>query len=218
MRTAGVAAVAAFAVSGVAYAAVQVGNDPASPVAVASASAGSSVNAALKVAAASEQVSLVSEDGVDKYQTERRETAALPAGTEKVQTKGEDGQLRTTYRVVSRDGKEISREAITSVVAKPRTDEVVLVGTGKAGTAVAVADDGNLDDDFARLAQCESGGNPRAVNPSGAGYYGLYQFSLSTWRSVGGSGNPIDASPEEQLMRAKMLQARSGWGQWGCGH
>jgi soluble lytic murein transglycosylase-like protein len=65
------------------------------------------------------------------------------------------------------------------------------------------------------LAKCESGGNPRAVNS--AGYYGLYQFSLSTWHSVGGSGNPIDASPAEQLMRAKILYQKGGAGQWGCG-
>jgi peptidoglycan hydrolase-like protein with peptidoglycan-binding domain len=65
------------------------------------------------------------------------------------------------------------------------------------------------------LARCESSNNPRAVNP--AGYYGLYQFSLSTWRSVGGSGNPIDASPAEQLYRAKVLYKKAGAGQWGCG-
>ena len=68
---------------------------------------------------------------------------------------------------------------------------------------------------WAALAQCESSGNPRAVNP--AGYYGLYQFSLTTWRSVGGTGNPIDASPAEQLKRAKILYNKAGAGQWGCG-
>src|SRR3712207_8586290 len=61
---------------------------------------------------------------------------------------------------------------------------------------------------WAALAKCESGGNPRAVNP--AGYYGLYQFSLSTWAGVGGSGNPVDASPAEQLARAQKPYARSG--------
>ena len=45
-------------------------------------------------------------------------------------------------------------------------------------------------------------------------YYGLYQFSLSTWRGVGGSGLPTEATPAEQTMRAQALQARSGWGQW----
>ena len=63
------------------------------------------------------------------------------------------------------------------------------------------------------LRQCESGGNPGAVSPNGL-YYGLYQFSLPTWRSMGGSGLPTQASAAEQTQRAKALQARSGWGQW----
>lgn len=73
----------------------------------------------------------------------------------------------------------------------------------------AVVNDGSA---WARLAQCESGGNPRTN--TGNGYYGAYQFSASTWRSVGGSGLPHQASIEEQTARAQVLQARSGWGQW----
>lgn len=63
-----------------------------------------------------------------------------------------------------------------------------------------------------KVAQCESSGNPRAVNP--AGYYGLFQFDLQTWRSVGGSGNPAKASAAEQLMRAKKLYAQRGAQPW----
>ena len=66
---------------------------------------------------------------------------------------------------------------------------------------------------WAALAQCESSGNPRAVNSYGP-YYGLYQFLASTWRSVGGTGLPSDASAAEQTYRAKLLYARSGAGQW----
>ena len=47
------------------------------------------------------------------------------------------------------------------------------------------------------LAYCESTNNPHAVN-NPAGYlstYGLFQFDLPTWATVGGSGNPGDASP-----------------------
>ena len=66
-----------------------------------------------------------------------------------------------------------------------------------------------------RLAQCESGGN-WAMN-SGNGYYGGLQFSLATWRDVGGAGYPHQATKAEQIKRGKILQARSGWGAWpGC--
>lgn len=169
-------------------------------------------------------VSSETKEDKEAYATVEEETAELDKGERKVKTPGVDGVTRTTYTVRTVGGQEVSREVAAQVVATAKVDEVVLVGTKEkksssapAGAAQALAnDDGSLDDDFARLAQCESGGNPRAVNP--AGYYGLYQFSLSTWASVGGTGNPIDASPEEQLMRAKILQARSGWGQWGCPH
>jgi resuscitation-promoting factor RpfB len=70
----------------------------------------------------------------------------------------------------------------------------------------------NLSGAWAKVANCESSGNPRAVNP--AGYYGLFQFDKQTWRSVGGSGNPINASAAEQLMRAKKLYAQRGASPW----
>lgn len=77
-----------------------------------------------------------------------------------------------------------------------------------ASTAPSVGGGGVWDS----LAQCESGGN-WAIN-TGNGYYGGLQFTLSTWQSVGGSGYPHEASREEQIMRAEILLARSGWGQW----
>lgn len=67
-----------------------------------------------------------------------------------------------------------------------------------------------------QVAKCESNFNPRAVNQSNNAHFGLFQFKLQTWHSVGGSGNPIDASPQEQFDRAKKLQAQAGWGQWAC--
>jgi len=65
---------------------------------------------------------------------------------------------------------------------------------------------------WAALARCESGGNPHAVNP--AGYYGLYQFTPSTWRSVGGNGLPTSASSHEQTARAQTLFRRAGSSPW----
>lgn len=66
--------------------------------------------------------------------------------------------------------------------------------------------------DFARLAACESGGN-YSIN-TGNGYYGAYQFDLSTWRSVGFSGRPDLASRSTQDEAARRLQAARGWSPW----
>jgi Transglycosylase-like domain len=63
------------------------------------------------------------------------------------------------------------------------------------------------------IAQCESGGDPTAIGGGGL-YRGKYQFSVGTWQSVGGSGDPAAAPEGEQDKRAAMLLARDGAGQW----
>ncbi len=63
------------------------------------------------------------------------------------------------------------------------------------------------------LARCESGGNPTIVSRTGK-YYGAFQFSLATWRSIGYTGTPIEYTYEQQRDAAIKLQQRSGWGQW----
>ena len=70
------------------------------------------------------------------------------------------------------------------------------------------------DDDFDRLAQCESGANPKAYNPGG--FYGAFQFSLDTWHSppVSRSGDPRDFSYAKQKAGAKRLHAVAGWSPW----
>jgi soluble lytic murein transglycosylase-like protein len=63
------------------------------------------------------------------------------------------------------------------------------------------------------IAWCESRNNPRAVGGGGA-YRGLYQFSMRTWRVVGGEGDPLVASRWEQTWRAWLLLSRHGSGHW----
>ena len=60
---------------------------------------------------------------------------------------------------------------------------------------------------------CESSDDYQAVSPTGR-YRGAYQFDLPTWRSVGGSGDPIYASPGEQDARARELYALRGSDPW----
>ncbi|MDX6679122.1 MAG: resuscitation-promoting factor RpfB [Solirubrobacteraceae bacterium] len=90
----------------------------------------------------------------------------------------------------------------------PRT--LKALGVDPADPQVASA---ALDPRLAAIAQCESGGDPGAVSANGR-YYGKYQFSLKTWRSVGGKGNPADATEAEQDRRAAKLLARDGTKPW----
>jgi TolA-binding protein len=63
------------------------------------------------------------------------------------------------------------------------------------------------------IASCESGGDPTIVSSDGS-YRGKYQFSVSTWESVGGSGDPAAAPEAEQDYRAALLYAQSGSSPW----
>jgi transglycosylase-like protein/putative peptidoglycan binding protein len=68
-----------------------------------------------------------------------------------------------------------------------------------------------------QIAECESGGNPRAISPGGQ-YRGKYQFSRSTWRFLGGSGDPADAPEWLQDRLALKLYRQSGTTPWpNCG-
>jgi resuscitation-promoting factor RpfB len=67
-------------------------------------------------------------------------------------------------------------------------------------------------DPWASLRQCESDDN--YGDDTGNGYYGAYQFTVGTWRSLGFGGLPSEAPPAQQDQAAQELQARRGWGQW----
>lgn len=60
---------------------------------------------------------------------------------------------------------------------------------------------------------CESTNNYTAESSNGL-FYGAYQFEPRTWRTVGGTGNPAHAPPEEQDARARLLYSRRGDQPW----
>lgn len=60
--------------------------------------------------------------------------------------------------------------------------------------------------------QCESNG--RYYISTGNGFYGAYQFTMSSWRAVGGRGMPHQAPPIEQDVRAVRLLWKQGRGAW----
>jgi Transglycosylase-like domain len=64
-----------------------------------------------------------------------------------------------------------------------------------------------------QIAECESHGDPKAVGGGGS-FRGRYQMMLSTWASVGGKGDPVDAPAREQDRRAALLLKRSGSSPW----
>jgi LysM repeat protein len=98
------------------------------------------------------------------------------------------------------------------VPAKAPAPAPVVHKTVALAAAPVVVSGGGAGGVWACIRQHESGGN-YATN-TGNGYYGAYQFSLSTWRAMGGSGLPSNAPPAVQDAMAQKLQAQSGFGQW----
>lgn len=109
----------------------------------------------------------------------------------------------------SKPKDHVNRTKLAAVATLSATGAIPLIA---ASPAAAVP----LNTVWDRLANCESSGNFSNMDTGGNGHYGGFQFSIATWQSVGGTGNPANATPAEQLLRAKRLLARSGPGQWAC--
>ncbi|HET8673845.1 MAG TPA: transglycosylase family protein [Thermoleophilaceae bacterium] len=80
--------------------------------------------------------------------------------------------------------------------------------TGSSGSSVSAP-----SSELAKIAACESSGNPSAISADGQ-YRGKYQFSRETWSELGGSGDPAAAPVAEQdRMAAQLLQTQgpSAW-------
>jgi transglycosylase-like protein len=65
---------------------------------------------------------------------------------------------------------------------------------------------------FQQLTYCEAGGD--YTRNSGNGYYGAYQYSLSTWNDYDGYTRPDLAPASVQDARAHADVARRGWSAW----
>jgi hypothetical protein len=133
-------------------------------------------------------------------------TTKLKPGVRKVVREGRPGVRKVVAVKTLHNGEPVKYHVIKKTMVRDPHPRRVLVG--RQAYAVVGADGLN----WAALASCESGGNPHAVNP--AGYYGLYQFDVGTWRSVGGSGLPTAAPAGEQTYRAKLLYKQRGRSPW----
>jgi hypothetical protein len=115
-------------------------------------------------------------------------------------------------------GRSIDRQALRQRIARQQrasrsgTRQRVVPAPAPTPKPVTAAARPSDDLIWQRLRNCEAGG--RYERNSGNGYYGAYQMSAGTWRSLGHKGLPHQAPPEVQDEAARKLQARSGWGQW----
>ena len=147
----------------------------------------------------------------------------LNKGSTAVAQQGVPGKTQVVTQVTTVNGHEHERKELSRTVVSEPTPSITHVGSKSTldvqGSRVFFHDT-EFGVNWDGMAYCESTNNPKAVNnPSGyLSTYGLFQFDIPTWESVGGSGNPLDASPEEQLMRAKLLYQSRGLEPWLCGY
>jgi hypothetical protein len=114
-------------------------------------------------------------------------------------TREREGARTATTPVLEQRVKRL--ETALAAAHRPATTATTASGTTGVPSAALQA-----------IAACESGGDPTA-NP-GNGFYGKYQFTQSTWASIGGTGNPAAASEAEQDARAAQLYAQQGSAPW----
>ena len=127
--------------------------------------------------------------------------AAIPASAEEPEALEDpyfaiEAKTRSAFDTVHKPDPERSKKPEAPAIPQPQNGTI-------EGVSLATLES---------IAACESGGDPTAVNA--AGYYGKYQFDESTWASVGGSGNPAEASEAEQDYRAALLYSRAGSSPW----
>ena len=105
--------------------------------------------------------------------------------------------------------------AVLLPISEQPEDESVEPHVGSAIFGQPYLDTWPTLDMWDRVAWCES---RRTWDvDTGNGYFGGLQFALGSWQWMGGTGNPADASKEEQIYRANLLWQAQGWNGWpGC--
>ena len=140
-----------------------------------------------------------------KFEVEKVQDANRDSGYREIKQVGENGKKNVTYEVEMKNGTEVSRKEIASVVTKEPKKQIEIVGT-KSSTLFS----GSFSEALARLRSCE--GNYKSN--TGNGYYGAYQFDKRTWGNYGGYELASDAPAAVQDEKAWQTYKARGWQPW----
>ena len=175
-------------------------------------------------------VAATSESGSSTTQSSQSQSASLKLGSTGPAVKAVQRRLRVsqtgyygrqTQAAVKRF--QHSRGLKVDGIVGPATARALGVKLGRSSYATGGAAPGSnsgsrqrrvrLPAVLVRIAECESGGNPRAVSRDGR-YRGKFQFDMATWRSIGGTGDPAKASEATQDRLALKLYRQRGTAPW----
>ena len=160
----------------------------------------------------------VTQEEVIAKQIEEIKDTARELGYREVKTAGADGLRNVTYEIEMRDGVEVSRKEIASVVTREAVKEVVIVGVKvalppgshtdwMAAAGIAEADYGYVD----YIVSHESGWGFTKYNYGGSGAYGLCQALPAT--KMASAGDDYMTNPITQLRWCNSY-AISRYGSW----
>lgn len=140
-----------------------------------------------------------------KFEVEKVQDANRDSGYREVKQAGENGKKNVTYEVEMKNGVEVSRKEIASVITKEPKKQIEIVGT-KSSTSFS----GSFSEALARLRSCEGS----YTSNTGNGYYGAYQFDKRTWGNYGGYELASDAPAAVQDEKAWQTYKARGWQPW----
>ncbi len=168
----------------------------------------SQITADMTVAIYRNGVQTVNQEQDVDFSIEQIKDADREVGYREIKEPGQKGKKLVTYQIEMRDGQEVSRKEIQSVVTQQPKRQLEIVGIKVTGFS------GDFAEALAKLRSCE--GSYTSVNP--IGYYGAYQFNQTTWNGAAPAGysgvRPDQAPPEVQDQAARNLYERRGWQPW----
>lgn len=168
---------------------------------------GAPIVAGMSIAVWRNGVQTISEELPIAFATEKIQDKDHDIGYKAIQTTGKPGKRLATFVIDMRDGTEVSRKEIQSVTTLEPIKQVEVVGARLTTTF-----SGAFSEALARLRQCEAGG--RYDRNSGNGYYGAYQYDITTWGNYMGYANASLAPGEVQDQKVWETYQRRGWQPW----
>lgn len=147
----------------------------------------------------------VTEEQEIAFETEKIQDADRPVGYKEVKTPGVKGKKSVTFEIEMKNGKELSRKEVQSVVLEQPKKQVEIVGSKMTNTF-----NGSFAEALARLRSCEGS----YTSNTGNGYYGAYQYDVSTWGNYKGYKYASDAPASVQDERAWQTYQARGWQPW----